>query len=604
LQFHKKNIYMKIQNFAIALICVLPVSCAKWGNSDNKRLMQQAEYLMEHQPDSALMLLDAISITNLGVAENAEYLLLLIQAKDKAGKDITADTVIFAVRDFFVKEKNDEKAALSCYYAGRVLEEQGNAKAAMQAYLEAETMARTLKNHEKLKGLIETHTGNLYYGRIETNEAINHYRKAADYFKRAEDNVNEMFSINAIGCSHLINESFDSALYYLNKVTEIPAYQNNQKMQRSIIRNLGIIAQYEDNHQKARDMYLQALRQNTGEQVEAVLYICLSQAYQGLQLQDSATYYIERATKLCEKMKDQPLASIYKTWMKIEESNGNYGQALQYAQKQMEYMLKEYEKFLDRQLSEAERKYRYEAERNKNSQLTIQKKNDLIIFLILLAVILVAAILLLVFNARLKKMIVKKDKTIHTLTGEIDERRSHTQFLEKEIARNMELIQQLKDEKTGEKNEKNKEIDAKIETREEQAGQLVEQLRLTYSYMLKAHLDICKKYESFKRGLKMEEHGNTIQLTDKFLYGKEGKINWETILPLLPVNFEEKIKKRYVKLNTSEIRLCCLLLFDLDIYNLLRILPYNKNSLQATKSKIRKKIGSNDIIKALTPLIH
>ena len=604
LQLYKNITYMKIQNLAFAMICALLVSCAKWGNSENKRLMLQAQELLEHKPDSALALLDAISIANLGVAENAEYLLLLIQAKDKAEKDITADTAIFAVRDYFLEVKNDEKAALTWYYSGRVLEVQGKANAAMMAYLEAETMARALKNHEKLKGLIETHTGNLYYGRIETNEAITHYRKAAEHFRRAKDNVSEMFSLNGIGCSHLINESFDSALFYFNKVTEMPAYQNNQKMQGAIIQNIGIISQYEDNHQKAREMFLQALSYNTSEQVEAILYICLSQAYRGLQLPDSAKNYIERASKLCEKMKDQPLESIYKTWMQIEESNENYREALQYAQKQIDYLQNTYEIYLAQQLSEAERKYQYEAERNKNSQLTIKKKNNLITFLIILVVIFVVAILLLIFNARLRKLNKKKEKTIDTLTSEIDKSKSHTKYLKEEIERNLELIQQLEAEKTGEKNEKYKVIDAKIETREEQAGQLVEQLRLTYSYMLKAHLEICKKYESFKRELKMEEHGNTIQLTDKFLYGEEGKINWETILPLLPINFEEKIKKRYAKLNTNEIRLCCLLLFDLDIFDVLCILPYNKNSLQSTKSKIRKKIGSNDIIKTLTPLIY
>jgi len=596
---------MKIlRNITLAILCGTLVSCLKWGISENSRLMQQAEQLLENKPDSALLLLDAINIACLGVAENAEYFLLLIQAKDKSGKDITADTTIFTVRDYFIGEKNDEKAALSCYYAGRVLEVQGNAKAAMQAYLDAETMAHTLKNHEKLKGLIESHTGDLYYERLETNEAITHYRKATDYFKRAEDNVNEMYSINAIGCSHALKKTFDSALFYFNKVTEMPAYHGNKNMQIEIIRNLGIVSHYEDNHQKARNLFLQALRRNSDDQLKVYLNICLSQAYQGLNLLDSASFCLGRALELCEEMPKPPMSSIYKTLIQINESSGNYRVALHYAQQQIDYLQNEYEKYLDQQLSEAERKYRYEAERNKNSQLSIKKKNDLIMFLVILAVILVVAILLLIFNARLKKLIEKKDKTIHSLTSEIDERRSHTHFLEKEIERNMELIQQLKEEKTGEKNEKNNLIDAKIETREEQAGQLVEQLRLTYSYMLKAHLDICKKYESFKRGLKMEVHRNTIQLTDKFLYGEEGIINWDTILPLLPINFEEKIKKRYAKLNTNEIRLCCLLLFDVDIFDVLCILPYNKNSLQATKSKIRKKIGSSDIIKALTPLIH
>ena len=593
-----------ISNAILVVLCGLFVSCTKWGNGENSRLTQKAKQLLEPMPDSALILLEAVNTAAFNDVENAEYFLLLIQAKDKAGKDISSDTAIFTVRDYFVAEKNDEKAALSSYYVGRVLEEQGNAHAAMQAYLEAAGQAHPLKNQDRLKGLIESHTGDLYYERIETTEAIVHYRKATEHFSMARDSVNEMYNWNAIGCSYLVNESFDSALYYFNKVTEMPEYHNNQKMQKTIMRNIGIISHYENNHQKARDLFLQALRRNTDEQLEVYLFICLSQAYHGLLLLDSATFYIERAMELCEQMPDPPMSSIYKTLTQIEESMDNYREALQYAQKQIDYLQNTYEKYLEQQLAEAKRKYNYEVELNKNNHLTIQRKNELIVFLIIVMVCLAVMLLLFTLSARLKKTIIRKEQKINTLTNEIDEHRTHVIFLEKEIEQNRETIQQMKSEKSAGMDEKNEGIDAEIKIREEHTRQLEEQFMLICSCMLKAHLEICKKYEFFKNGLNPGIHGKTIQLINKFFYGETGKINWETVDKLMPTLLEEKIKKKYDTLNTNEIRLCCLVLFDINKNDIVRILKIGKNSIATMTYRIRKKTGMEDIKMGLAHLLH
>jgi len=153
---------MKPITGSIAILMVSLFSCKPYGNSENSRLMQQAQLLIEQKLDSALVLLDAVNVARFSDAERAEYTLMRIQAKDKAGLDISADTAIFKVSDDYVAGSDVEKAALACFYAGRVWQEQGNASAAMQAYLDAERMANSLKNQERLKGLIVFFIGNLY----------------------------------------------------------------------------------------------------------------------------------------------------------------------------------------------------------------------------------------------------------------------------------------------------------------------------------------------------------------------------------------------------------------------------------------------------------
>ena len=133
-----------IQNIVLAALCGALLSCGSVSNRENSRLMQEAQRLIQQKPDSALALLQAVDVPSLSNSENAEYTLLLVQAKDKAGQDITADTAVFAARDFFVAAENDEKAAFASFYAGRGLQEQGNTGDALKAYLEAGRRAHTL----------------------------------------------------------------------------------------------------------------------------------------------------------------------------------------------------------------------------------------------------------------------------------------------------------------------------------------------------------------------------------------------------------------------------------------------------------------------------
>ena len=129
------------------------------------------------------------------------------------------------------------------------------------------------------------------------------------------------------------------------------------------------------------------------------------------------------------------------------------------------------------------------------------------------------------------------------------------------------------------------------------SDEMKEQFRLTYINRLKTHLDLCKDYELLKRNLNMEKHGKTIQLINQFLYGEKGELNWETVRPLLPAGLEEGIKKKYDQLNDNEIRLYCLILYDVDKRDITRILSLKKTSIDTLTSRIRSKTGMKDIQK-------
>jgi len=104
----------------LVIFCGISVSCIKFGNRENKRLLEQVNLLVESKPDSVLTLLNAVDTLKLNKDKRAEYNLLRVQARSNAGMDLSSDVGIFETRKYYVNKNDPDKAALSCFYAAIV----------------------------------------------------------------------------------------------------------------------------------------------------------------------------------------------------------------------------------------------------------------------------------------------------------------------------------------------------------------------------------------------------------------------------------------------------------------------------------------------------
>lgn len=93
-------------------ICLLPIFlfimilCFSCDRERNKMIFSESESLLESDPDSALTILNAILYPeDLNKEEYNRYVLLKIQAEYKSYQDITSDSTILAVRDYYLKRK-------------------------------------------------------------------------------------------------------------------------------------------------------------------------------------------------------------------------------------------------------------------------------------------------------------------------------------------------------------------------------------------------------------------------------------------------------------------------------------------------------------------
>ena len=122
-----------------------------------------------------------------------------------------------------------------------------------------------------------------------------------------------------------------------------------------------------------------------------------------------------------------------------------------------------------------------------------------------------------------------------------------------------------------------------------------EQIRTTYSGMLKEYLRIYKKYDQLKTSVCNENTGKYYDLDGVSYFDENGKINWEIIRRFLPQDMEKRIKNKYSMLNDNEIRLCCLHFFKVSKKTISNILSYKQKTIKSANFRIRQKTGIENI---------
>ena len=136
----KNRIFVKLCN----LCCLIPLFFVACDNINTAQILSNAESIVKQYPDSALRLLDSIPLPSLlNERESNLYTLLKIQSSDLSYQDITADTAIFGVKNYYIQNNNIHRAAQASFYSGRVRHEQQDYKQAMEEYLQANDTNKT-----------------------------------------------------------------------------------------------------------------------------------------------------------------------------------------------------------------------------------------------------------------------------------------------------------------------------------------------------------------------------------------------------------------------------------------------------------------------------
>ena len=124
--------------------------------------------------------------------------------------------------------------------------------------------------------------------------------------------------------------------------------------------------------------------------------------------------------------------------------------------------------------------------------------------------------------------------------------------------------------------------------------QWIEEIRSSYAHMLKVHLQLYRRHDQFMSDVK-DEKLKQFYRTGQPYHEENGKINWEIIHQFMPPDMKKRLEEKYSMLNEHEIRLCCLLFFNVSDKTIADILSYNQKSIRSMKYVVKHKTGIRDI---------
>jgi len=504
-----KNRYALFNGLLIFVLAHTCFSCSRQPEANGR--LAQAESIVEQQPDSALRLLQSVLFPeNLDKSRFNKYNLLLLEAKDKDYKDITSDTIIFAVKDYYLQKKDYSNAAMATYYCGRLWHERNNMEEAVKAYMEAENLAGKTDNNN-LKGLIQSNLGILHRYHSSYDKAIVFAKNAVRFYDKAKNYKNEISTQVLIGICFMLKNQIDSSFYYYNESLKLAVLHNMQKLQSDVKENIGLEYREQGYYDKAKQLFHEALALPNDSLEQARILLNIAQVYGLENNSDSVNFYLNKALAL--HISDPWIVrSSYLLKYTIAEKNSQFQEALNDYKEYYNYTIKVFDSAKNNQLLEVQGKYDYEKLKNVDSQLII---NQLIVVIILAFALIAAGIVIFIYYWRYAK-----NKNL---------------LLESE--QKIENLQQMANDSSNDKN--------------------------SSRHILLEHFNILRKAALIETELNDSEKKSGAYLLHKFnqiVYGQDA-FDWNTFyesINTLQNGFYDKVRAEYPKWNETEFRVFCL----------------------------------------------
>lgn len=225
--------------FIFAILCVLVVitSCDSHSNSG---YLTEVEQLMDEHPDSAMLMLDAMSYEDLkSKSDRALYGLLYTQCLDKNYLDPTNDSIISLSADYYASTNNHRRLATSVYYLGRTYYHRGDYSSAIVSFFKAKTIAEN-NNIDFWAGMASRGMADIYNATFNAAEELAYAQEEYKFIEKSGRQPYLNYALldlgNALGNNKRLDESnsissqlLDSAKKYDDTLLRYLALQLNGK---------------------------------------------------------------------------------------------------------------------------------------------------------------------------------------------------------------------------------------------------------------------------------------------------------------------------------------------------------------------------------------
>jgi tetratricopeptide (TPR) repeat protein len=278
--------FIKGISIFVILLTVLDQACKQPDESIQNLL--HAEKLMGEHPDSSLWILEnAVSIDNLSKERNAEYCLLVTQARDKNYVHHTSDSMISIAAQYYAKHNNLGRQILTYYYMGRVNHDLNNVIKAQEYYLKALEIAGSSYDYA-LTGRIHGNLGELYTYQDALDLAMSHLKKAVVCFRNIDEPRNMSFTLRDIARIFTLQNQPDSAIISYRQALLYSDSHNRF----SVLSELGFIYMEKQDYREAY-YYIHESLKNIYDSIDYYpVYLTLGKLFYKTGEVDSARYYL------------------------------------------------------------------------------------------------------------------------------------------------------------------------------------------------------------------------------------------------------------------------------------------------------------------------
>ena len=169
------------------LCCVSAILLSGCFSSPKENVrMDRAESLMESAPDSAMTILDSISLGTLSSQKDrARYALLKSMALDKNYIDATTFDILQPAIDYYLEKGSQDEKLRTLYYQGRIFENRNEVENAMKCYFKA-TELRDFITDSIVLARAYTSKGYIYYNQNKFLSSVSEYLDGAAIYEAIE----------------------------------------------------------------------------------------------------------------------------------------------------------------------------------------------------------------------------------------------------------------------------------------------------------------------------------------------------------------------------------------------------------------------------------
>lgn len=422
----------------ISFMALLVVGCQ--NETDETRLIDQAERLFDAYPDSSITVLDSIPLPEeMSPRLVARWCMLYARAADKIEDEMPYTNQLEIALTYYQTKKMREEEAEIGLYLGRSYVEDKQYEKAILAYSDALEVALAIKSYNRA-GYISSYMGDLYELDNRYILAAEKFKESGRYFQLATNTKSYLRAFVNEARSYSIADSNYLALASLKQAEIVLDSLHIEEVRSYVYNGLGNVYIALGEYELAEKYILDAIKLDSNEAASGYLQLVyIEQKRRNL---DRAEFYLQKASEIPTDNEFVPVTIAYHAYQLKKERN-DYKSALFFYEQcvAVEDSFVNVSKSIN--IYDTEQKYEHLKLHNENVRLLLKSQRNYTFVLILLFVCALLTIIYLIMIRRKNYSILIKQQKINDLSRSISQLHMELQGKKYELHKLQNTIKEI-----------------------------------------------------------------------------------------------------------------------------------------------------------------